>query len=109
MRNYRFNLIVSLALVASAALATPALAAPSRILLGCNPAAAAKVIVATNAYRASLGLSQLRLLRNASYARHGREFRAGDLRQAFSRQGWYRVDGDAGSCVSCICLALCFC
>jgi uncharacterized protein YkwD len=59
MRNYRFNLILPLALIASAAFATPALAAPSRALIGCNPAAAAKVIVATNDYRASLGLSHL--------------------------------------------------
>jgi uncharacterized protein YkwD len=59
MRNYRFNLIFSLALIVSAAFAAPALAAPSLTLAGCNAAAAAKVVVATNQYRESLGLSQL--------------------------------------------------
>jgi uncharacterized protein YkwD len=59
MRNYRFHLVTTLALVISAAFVQPALAAPSRALSGCNSAAAAKVVVATNAYRASLGLSHL--------------------------------------------------
>jgi uncharacterized protein YkwD len=59
MRNYRFTLIAALAMIVSAAFAAPVLAAPSRVLIGCNPAAAAKVVVATNQYRASLGLPQL--------------------------------------------------
>jgi uncharacterized protein YkwD len=59
MRNDRFHLLLPLALLVSAAFAAPALAAPSRTLLGCNPAAAAKVVVATNNYRESLGLSHL--------------------------------------------------
>jgi uncharacterized protein YkwD len=59
MRNYRFNLIVSLALTASAAFAAPALARSSAVMPGCNPAAAAKVVVVTNQYRESLGLSHL--------------------------------------------------
>jgi uncharacterized protein YkwD len=59
MKSFRFDLILILALLTSAAFAAPALAAPSRTVLGCNAAAAAKVVVATNAYRASLGLPQL--------------------------------------------------
>ena len=59
MRNDRFNLIAALALIVSAAFAAPALAAPSRTLAGCNGAAAARVVVATNQYRESLGLPRL--------------------------------------------------
>jgi YARHG domain len=35
---------------------------------------------------------QLRVLRNAIYAFHGRPFAAADLRQVFSVQPWYRAD-----------------
>ncbi len=59
MRNYSHILIAALTLTISVAFAAPALAAPSRAMAGCNPAAAAKVVVATNAYRASLGLPPL--------------------------------------------------
>ena len=59
MRNYRFALITPLAIAVSIATAAPASAAPVMTLKGCNPAAAAKVVVATNAYRASLGLPHL--------------------------------------------------
>lgn len=39
-----------------------------------------------------LSLKQLRILRNASYARHGYTFRAQDLRAWFGKQKWYRPD-----------------
>jgi uncharacterized protein YkwD len=61
MSNLRLPLIASIALV-SIAFATPALAAPSAALKGCNAAAAARVVVATNDYRASLGLPSLRVV-----------------------------------------------
>lgn len=35
---------------------------------------------------------QLRLMRNAIYARHGRPFHDDDLREFFSQQSWYRAD-----------------
>jgi YARHG domain len=42
------------------------------------------------------GLSEidLRRLRNAVYAHHGREFDSGDLRAYFASQPWYRPQGD---------------
>ena len=39
-----------------------------------------------------LSLSQLRILRNAAYARHGYVFRAADLRAYFGARAWYRPD-----------------
>jgi uncharacterized protein YkwD len=62
MRNHRFRLIASLALLASLAPAASALSAPSRAMRGCNATAAARVVVATNRYRESLGLSQLKVV-----------------------------------------------
>jgi uncharacterized protein YkwD len=59
MRNVRLPRIASIALVASIAFAAPALAAPAQALKGCNAAAAARVVVATNDYRTSLGLPGL--------------------------------------------------
>jgi uncharacterized protein YkwD len=59
MRNFRFALVPAIALIASFTVAAPASAAPSAAMKGCNATAAADVIVATNDYRASLGLSQL--------------------------------------------------
>ena len=50
---------ISLALGASLVVAAPALASPSRASSRCNAATAARVVVATNAYRSSLGLSRL--------------------------------------------------
>ncbi len=58
MRYQRSFLVLSLVLVASIAFAAPALAR-SGAMAGCNPAAAVRVVVATNRYRESLGLSQL--------------------------------------------------
>jgi uncharacterized protein YkwD len=62
MRNHRFQLLLPLVLLVSVASAAPALAAPPRVMGGCNPAAAARVVSATNQYRESLGLSQLRVV-----------------------------------------------
>jgi uncharacterized protein YkwD len=59
MRNFRTSLVASIALAASIAFPAPAPAAPSRALTGCNAAAAARVVVATNGYRTSLGLPSL--------------------------------------------------
>jgi uncharacterized protein YkwD len=59
MRKYPIILIAALGLIVSAASATPALAVPSSGMAGCNAAAAAKVVVATNQYRESLGLPRL--------------------------------------------------
>jgi uncharacterized protein YkwD len=59
MKSFRFILIPAIALVASIVVAAPASAAPSAAMKGCNATAAAKVIVATNDYRESLGLPQL--------------------------------------------------
>jgi uncharacterized protein YkwD len=52
-------LLACVPLVASLTLAVPAFAAPSRATNRCDSTTAARVIVETNAYRASLGLSQL--------------------------------------------------
>ncbi|MBZ4418806.1 YARHG domain-containing protein [Myxococcus sp. RHSTA-1-4] len=41
---------------------------------------------------ALLSPAQLRLLRNAVYARHGRVFQAKDLQDFFSREPWYQPD-----------------
>lgn len=41
--------------------------------------------------------AQLRLIRNAIYARHGRPFRDAGLRQYFSKQSWYKVDASWSS------------
>jgi uncharacterized protein YkwD len=62
MRNHRFPLLLSLVLLVSVATAAPAPAAPSRAKGGCNAAAAARVVSATNQYRESLGLSQLKVV-----------------------------------------------
>jgi uncharacterized protein YkwD len=62
MKSSRFSLILSLAVLTSTACAAPAFAAPSRAMRGCNATAAARVIIATNAYRASLGLPQLKVV-----------------------------------------------
>lgn len=62
MRKYPIILIAALSLIVSAAFAAPALAAPSSAMGGCNAAAAAKVVVATNQYRESLGLPTLRVV-----------------------------------------------
>jgi Ca-activated chloride channel family protein len=43
-----------------------------------------------------LSLTQLRLLRNTAYARHGYVFRAGDLRTFFGATPWYRLDPTFG-------------
>lgn len=59
MKQYRFILALPLVLLASIAVSAPAVAAPTKAMLDCNAAAAARVVVATNAYRASLGLSHL--------------------------------------------------
>ncbi len=59
MKQYRSLLALPLVLLASIAVSAPAIAAPAGAILGCNAAAAAKVVVATNAYRASLGLTHL--------------------------------------------------
>jgi uncharacterized protein YkwD len=59
MRKYPYILIAALSLIVSAAFASPALADPSSAMAGCNAAAAAKVVVATNQYRESLGLPRL--------------------------------------------------
>jgi uncharacterized protein YkwD len=61
MRCNRHILITGLALGATLALSSPALAAPSRATNECNAAAAAKVVTATNEYRSSLGLPQLQV------------------------------------------------
>lgn len=39
-----------------------------------------------------MDLKQLRLLRNAAYARHGYRFRSSDLRTFFGAKRWYAVD-----------------
>lgn len=39
-----------------------------------------------------LSQAQLRILRNAVYARHGRTFQAKDLKEFFSQEPWYRKD-----------------
>ncbi len=41
---------------------------------------------------APLDLAELRVVRNASYARHGYRFRSADLRQLFGAKPWYRAD-----------------
>ena len=38
--------------------------------------------------------SELRLMRNAIFARHGRQFQSSDLQEHFNRQPWYRVNPD---------------
>lgn len=43
----------------------------------------------TDADVAPLSKSQLRVLRNTIYARHGRRFKSADLRQYFSQFSWY--------------------
>src|SRR5262249_50068164 len=40
----------------------------------------------------ALDLGQLRVLRNTSYARHGRVFRTSDLQTHFRAQPWYHED-----------------
>jgi uncharacterized protein YkwD len=62
MRSFRLPLVASIALTASiafAATAAPALASATPALKGCNAAAAARVVEATNDYRTSLGLPSL--------------------------------------------------
>ncbi|MDQ1422424.1 MAG: hypothetical protein QOJ52_4386 [Acidimicrobiaceae bacterium] len=62
MRNHRFRLLLPLALLVAVATAAPALAARSIAMRGCNATAAARVVEATNQYRESLGLSQLKVV-----------------------------------------------
>ena len=59
MRNHRLPLIASIAVLSFLAFAAPALSAPASAMRGCNAAAAARVIGATNEYRATLGLPRL--------------------------------------------------
>lgn len=62
MPNHRFPCIASIALIASLAVAAPALAAGSRASTACNGTVASRVVIVTNAYRESLGLHDLRVV-----------------------------------------------
>lgn len=66
MKNSRLVFLLASAALASIAFAAPASAAPSAAMKGCNPAAAARVIVATNDYRQSLGLPHLKVVARLS-------------------------------------------
>jgi len=59
MKTPGLTLLVCVALGTSLALAVPALAATSRATNRCDSTTAARVVVEANAYRRSLGLSQL--------------------------------------------------
>jgi uncharacterized protein YkwD len=59
MKAHHLSLLVCITLGSSLIPALPALAATSKATNRCGSTTAAKVVVETNAYRASLGLSQL--------------------------------------------------
>jgi uncharacterized protein YkwD len=61
MRHNRFTTPICLSFVISLAAVAPAFAAPSKATNLCDSATAARVVVATNAYRASLGLPRLQV------------------------------------------------
>jgi uncharacterized protein YkwD len=67
--------IASIALVASLAVAAPAMAGRSRAHAPCNGTVASRVVVVTNVYRASLGLPGLKVARSLSAfaAAHARD------------------------------------
>jgi uncharacterized protein YkwD len=75
MRISRSWLVASISLVAFFALAASSLAATSRAMRACNGTVAARVVDVTNAYRASLGLPHLTVVRklNAFAAAHARD------------------------------------
>jgi uncharacterized protein YkwD len=75
MRSRRFPCITSIALIASLALAAPALAGSSRASTACNGTVASRVVIVTNAYRASLGLGHLKVVPTLSAfaAAHARD------------------------------------
>jgi uncharacterized protein YkwD len=76
MRYIRSPLVASIALTASIASGTPALAATTPGLEGCNAAVAARVVAATNDYRTSLGLPTLKVV---AKLRHFAVEHAGDM------------------------------
>ncbi len=59
MKTHRLSLLICVTLGSSLIPAMPALATTPKATNRCDPTTAAKVVVETNAYRASLGLSQL--------------------------------------------------
>jgi uncharacterized protein YkwD len=75
MRISRLRLAAAIALISSLAFAAPSLAASSRAMKACNGTVAARVVVVTNAYRASLGLPRLTVVRTLSAfaAAHARD------------------------------------
>jgi uncharacterized protein YkwD len=89
MREYHHKLAFCLAVIASMALAAPALAASSVPTNTCNAATAAKVVADTNDYRASLGLPRLTLTPKLSEFAlvHARDMAASDKMTHSSSSG----------------------
>ncbi|HEV7889683.1 MAG TPA: protein kinase [Pyrinomonadaceae bacterium] len=75
-----------------------ATATPATIVVSEQMLRAEEKIVAGTALKgedlAGLMPQQLRLLRNAAFARHGRVFQAGEMQQYFQSRPWYRARTD---------------
>jgi serine/threonine-protein kinase len=75
-----------------------AAATPATIVVSEQMLRAEEKIVAGTALKgedlAGLTPQQLRLLRNAAFARHGRVFQAGEMQQYFQSRPWYRARTD---------------